>query len=132
MKLSLRFLFLLVLFSLFLSACGDSGIDAEPLINISTVTPKYGDGGYKLQILPIDFSEIPYDLSDSYVAYYAVYEIGPGQLTFAKISVGSNFEEQPNVHYFKVIPIQVETGPVTAFDQNAYDAMLNLCLAISK
>jgi len=126
--------FLLVILSLALSACASSSIDdVDPFINPSTVTPKYGEGGYKLEILPISFEEIPYDLSDSYVAYYAMYEINPTeQMTFTRIFVGSNFEGKPNVHYFKVIPVQVETGPVTAFDENAREAMLELCLAISK
>jgi hypothetical protein len=129
-----KLVFALILIIL-LSACAptNTGIDeVNPLINPSIVSPKYGESGYKLQIVPIGFEEIPYDLSNSYVAYFAMYEIEPGQLTFTRIFVGSNFEGKQSVHYFKVIPVQVETGPVTAFDENAYEAMLKLSLAISK
>ncbi|HCQ31772.1 TPA: hypothetical protein DIU27_05370 [Candidatus Collierbacteria bacterium] len=130
MKLSYFALILLIL-SLSLSACGGkvSEYDSSPLINISTVTPRYGVGGYKIQIEPIE--EVPYNLSDSFVVYYAVYEEG-GQMIFTRITVGSNFEGKPNLHYFKIIPIEVVTGPVTAFDENAREAMLGLCLAISE
>jgi len=127
-----RLVITLILASIMISACGNSGIDAYPLINPSTLTPKYGDGGYRIRIEPISFRDIPYDLSNSYIAYFAVYEIGQShQMTFTRIFVGSNYEGKPNVHYFKVYPVEVGSGPVTAFDESARDAILQLCLVIS-
>ncbi len=121
----------IVLVSLLLSACGGTGLDDKSFFNLTTVPARYGNGGYEVRILPIDFSEIPTDLSADYVAYYAVFKLSNSQYTFERIFVGSNFENKPDVHYFKLYPFDVQ-AQVTAFDQNAHQAMIDLCLSIPK